>query len=169
MKKSSLLIALMLATLAGGWTLAPVPANADSGWSGRHRCCEGGHRMQRMAQILGLSAEQQTKIQEITNSERQTVAPLLEKLRTSREELRNAARAEKFDEAAVRKLAEAQAATRTELIVARARTRSQIQAVLTPDQRALAERIRPLLHERRGHRGDHDHRGRGFGPDGPEF
>ncbi len=165
MKKSSLLIALMLATLAGGWTLAPVTASADPGWAGHDRGPRCDHRMQRMAEVLGLSAEQQTQIQKITKSERETVAPLLEKLRASREELRNAAQAEKFDETAVRSIAAGQAATRTELIVARARTKAQIQAVLTSDQRALAEKLRPLLHERRGHRD----RGRGFGPDGPEL
>ena len=171
MKKSSLLIALMLATLAGGWTLAPAVASADTGCYSRNCYGRGpgdeGRHMPRMAEILGLSTEQQTKIKEILQQERQAVAPLQAQLQTSREQLREAAQADTFDEAAVRKLAETQAATRTELTVARLRTRHQVQAVLTPEQRDLAKRLRPLFREQRGHHGHHGHRGRGFGPNGP--
>jgi len=163
MKKSPLLIALMLAALAGGPTLAPVTAEADPGWAGHDRGPRCDHRLQRMAEVLGLSAEQQSQIQAIIQDERETVAPLEEKLQASRQELRAATQAENFDETAVRSIAAGQAATRTEMIVARARMQNRIHAILTPEQRAQAEKLRPLLHEGRGHRG------RDFGPDGPDL
>ena len=161
-KKSVLLIPLLLASLAGGWALNATSASANSGWGGRGHGPAEGHRMQRMAIVLGLSTEQQTQIEKIMENERQTVAPLLDQLRTSREELRKAALASTFDEAAVRNIAAAQASTRTELIVARAHTRNLIHAVLTPEQQALAEKLRLA----RGPRGPH---GGAPGPDGPEL
>lgn len=161
MKRTFLLIPLLLATLVGGLSLAPATADANVGRSGRGHGPEQGRQLQRMALVLGLSSEQQTQIQAILQSERQTVAPLLKSLRANREAVRKLAQAENFDEGAVRDLATAAAATRAELIVARARTQNRIHAVLTPEQRTLAAKLR-RTHGERGPR-------RGPGPDGPEL
>jgi protein CpxP len=111
-----------------------------------------GPRQERMARVLDLSAEQQAKIEAIRQEEREKTAPLRRAQREFREKLRAAAAADPFDEAAVRALAAGQAATRTELIVARARTQNRILALLTPEQRTLAEKLRPRPGERKGHR-----------------
>lgn len=56
-----------------------------------------------------------------------------------------------FDGAAVRALATRQNAARVELIVSRARVKSQIYALLTPEQRELAQKIRAEGKGRHGH------------------
>jgi periplasmic protein CpxP/Spy len=160
MKKSLLLLSLMLATLAGGWTLNPAAASANPGRAGHERGFEEGCHLQRMAVVLDLSDAQQAQIKAILQSERETTAPLRKSLQASREALRQAARADTFDEAAVHKLAASQAATRTELIVARVRTQNRIHALLTPAQRAKAEKLRPMGRE------GHGRRDRGPGPNG---
>jgi protein CpxP len=71
----------------------------------------------------------------------------------SREAMAEAVKAQPFDEGAVRSLAAAQAGIRTELTVARARMQNRIHAVLTPEQRILAEKLRPMMHDGKGPRG----------------
>jgi len=148
-RKPFLLIALLTAVLAGGLTLAPQTALAGPGsWF----CKSGpgdGPRMDRMAVILDLSEDQQDRIRAIREAGRRQAAPLLKTLAEERDQLRALTHADTFDEAAVRALAERHAATRSELIVIRARTRNQVHAVLTPEQRTLAEKLRP--HRGRGH------------------
>ena len=114
----------------------------------------------RMTRILDLSAEQQQQIQAIRETERENAAPLRKALFENRQKLHEAIQSETFDEAAVRALAAGQAENRTELIVSRARMQSRINKVLTSEQRALAEKLRPLLRKRQGpggrHHGDAD-------------
>lgn len=159
MKKSFLVTALLLTALAGASTLLPTLANASPGRAGQGP--GDGPRLHRMAQALGLSTEQQARIQEIIKEEGPALAPLQETLRTSREALHKAITIEPFDETAVRALASDQAATRTEMIVARARMQNRIQAVLTPEQRVLAEKLRAEHREGHGPRGRH---GEGWEP-----
>ena len=168
MKSGILIGALCLTMVIGVSVLAMAKAPPDgpeslvaeegspqAGWcegKGRHR----GHRLDMMAEVLDLTGEQRTQIKEIVAAERKATKPLVRQLREKRRELRTATESGAFDEAAVRSLAAGQAGTVTELIVAKARVKSKIFAVLTPEQRAKAEKIRPLWEGRRGHH-------RGFG------
>ncbi len=68
--------------------------------------------------------------------------PLVEKLKEARKEFRALTTAPTFDEAKVRSIAKGQSDTITELIVAKERMKSRIWGVLTPDQRAKAEKMR---------------------------
>ncbi len=105
--------------------------------------------MGKVGQVLGLSEAQQTQIQTILEAERTKAEPLRKQLQDSREQMRKLAQAETFDEAAVRALAAKKAEVNVELMVSRARTQNLVQAVLTPEQRELANKIRPLMQERR--------------------
>jgi len=105
----------------------------------------------RMVKRLGLSSDQQQKIETILESERATGKPIRQQLAAGREQMKAIVKAEPFDEAAVRTLATSQEAIRVELTVARARTRSQIYELLTPAQRDSAENW--LSGAGRGHRG----------------
>lgn len=164
MKSRILVIVLCLMVVAGAGVFAAAKAPPDgseslhseegapqAGWCeerGRH----SGHRLEMMAGVLDLTDEQRTQIQEIVAAEREAVKPLVGQLRGKRKELLAATRGAAFDEAAVRSLAAGQAGIFTELIVAKARMKSRIFAVLTPQQQAKAEKIRPLWEGRRGHR-----------------
>jgi protein CpxP len=154
MKKQLMMIAVLAVTLSGGLALQPAfaqrcdnPGNCEPGY-----CDKRGERMERMAEVLGLSAEQQQQIQSIRDEERALVAPLREQLSASREQMETAVKAQPFDEGAVRSLAAAQAGIRTELTVARARMQNRIHSVLTPEQRTLAEKLRPMVRGGKGGR-----------------
>ncbi len=152
MKKHLFIGALLTAALAAGPALATPPHSAGPGGDRPHRF-ESGHRQERMAAILGLSQEQQAQIKAIREEARRQTESLRQSLAADREKLRTLIDAVPFDETAVRMLAAGEVTAKTELLVARARTRNQIHAILTPEQRVLAEKLRPLLEERRGHRG----------------
>lgn len=109
----------------------------------------------RMADVLGLSEPQREQVRAILQAEREKTAPLRQAMGESQRQLRQAMHAATIDEAAIRTAVANQAQLRAELIISRARTRSQIHALLTPEQRALAEKLQPLLE---GGRGRHPHR-----------
>jgi protein CpxP len=166
MKSYVLVIALLAATLVSGSLYSAVSAPLegfgpdmaaenpdDRDPDGRGMA--GERSFARMAEVLDLSDEQQRQIKAIRESEREKAAPLREALAENRQKLHEAIQAESFDEAAVRVLAASQAQARTELIVARARMQSRINAVLTPEQRVLAEKLRPLMKKGEGPRGRH--------------
>jgi len=142
MNKRLAILTLLALTLAAIPAVAAPPGAFD----------RSGPRQERMARVLELTAAQQESIEGIRREERAKSAPLRQALAEGREQLRRLAEADSFDEAAVRALAASQAATRTELIVARTRAQNRIHALLTPEQRALAEKLRPEPGEHRGHR-----------------
>jgi Spy/CpxP family protein refolding chaperone len=157
MKKSFLVFTVLTAALVSGLFFQTAQVNAapsgDSPRMERGDRPEKGERfLARMTEVLNLSAEQQEKIKAIMDEHHAKVAPLRQSLDENRDKLRQAAKADTFDEAAVRTLATSQAATKTELMVERARMQHQINALLTPEQRKLAEE---MLDRGMHHRGDH--------------
>ena len=124
----------------------------EGGFPGKHRGMGPGNRFARMAKKLGLTETQQEQVKAILESEREKAAPLLQQLAENREKIRKAIEAEHLDEAAVRTLAASQNETRVELVVSRARAKSEIFALLTPEQRESARKLRPWGEGRHGHR-----------------
>lgn len=161
MKKSFLVITALAGALVGGLLFQPSPVSAapygDSPrWERGERPERDGTRfLARMTKTLDLSAEQQEQIKAIMEEHRNKVEPLRKNLDENRDKLRQATKADTFDEAAIRTLAAGQAAAKTELMVERARVKSQIHAVLTPEQRKLVEDKVERMMERRG--GDRQH------------
>ncbi len=121
-----------------------------------------GFFIQRMAAQLGLSEEQQTRIRQIMEEERATAEPLMRQLKAVHDQLRPLGNDGVFNEAQVRVLAQQQAQTMTELIVAKERTKARVAAVLTPEQRERAKQMLERFHQRM-HDGPRWHHGRGFG------
>lgn len=119
-------------------------------WS--RRGMDPGQRLARMAKALDLTEAQQEQIRAILTSEREKTEPLRKKLAETREKIRKAVETGPFDEAAVRALAESRNEARVELIVSRARAGSRIFALLTPEQRERARKLRPWGAGRHGHR-----------------
>ncbi|MGE0388171.1 MAG: Spy/CpxP family protein refolding chaperone [Gammaproteobacteria bacterium] len=95
---------------------------------------EGGMLMH-MVQSLDLTREQRDRIGVITDAARPKMRSIMFDMMDQRKALHDAARAEQFDEAAIRKLADAHGRSMSEMIVLKARTRSQVDAVLTAEQR----------------------------------
>jgi Spy/CpxP family protein refolding chaperone len=99
----------------------------------------------RIKKALGLSDAQQAKFEGILQAERDKSAPLQQKLEVNRKWFRQMELAAKFYETEVRTIATSQAQLIAEMIVARVRAQNQIHSLLTPKQRAIAEKLRPPM------------------------
>lgn len=170
MRKS--VIALSLLTTLGGFGLLTSPAMAFGQPDGpppaspamAEKSDDLGPFRGKLAEVLDLTPQQQEQIRTILKAEKESTAPLRQSLMENRKKLQEVIEAEPFDEKAVRTLAASQSETRIEMIVNRARVQNQIQAVLTPEQRELAKKLRPLMQERfQNDRPHHPGPGPGFG------
>jgi periplasmic protein CpxP/Spy len=94
------------------------------------------HMIGFFADYLDLTDAQQAQAKQILGKERPTAEPLIAQLAQTHQKMRTLEEASTFDEAAVRTLATKQAQTMTELIVQKARIKSELMALLTPDQKA---------------------------------
>jgi Spy/CpxP family protein refolding chaperone len=113
-----------------------------------------------MTDTLDLTDVQQTQAKAILDKEKANFEPLMQQLADGHKQMRALEEGSTFDEAAVRSLATQHAQTITELIVTKARVKSELFAILTPDQKAKATRIMSR-HEDRMMR--HMHGGEGPG------
>jgi periplasmic protein CpxP/Spy len=144
-KKFFIVTAIVLAVAAG--LASAVAQVTHSGRHGRH----SGWMLQRMAAELNLTEAQQAQIKNILQAEKAKTQPLRQQLRQNRlAQDGNATGA--FDEARVRAFADKQAQLMSDLTVERARAKSQIFAVLTPDQRQKAVALMQERQQRRQHR-----------------
>jgi len=142
-----------------------------------------GEMLSHMTRQLGLSEDQQTKVMLILASDREKSVPLLQKLREQYKQLQTAIKAEPWDEAAIRPIAAKLSQAEIELTVSRARVRSRINALLTPEQKTRVENQPPAprrgekpnppsceqshLHHHPPPTGDDEQR-HDYGPDGEE-
>lgn len=151
MKKQIFLGAVLAAVLAGSCltSVATAAAGKRTSRAGSGDCQQEGEGsrgdgfLKKMAKELKLTAAQQEKVAAVIAADREKSAPLREKLDAARKQLHEVATAEPFDEAAVRSLAVKKAEMEVDMTVSRAKTRNSINALLTPEQRAKAEKMRP--------------------------
>lgn len=165
MKRRILIVTLSLVTLLssalyvaasppGGPCNGPCDGHCDGPGDGKEQL--GGRFLERMTKILDLTEAQQASIKKVLAAEQEKTAALHEKKQENRQQLRSAEEAKPFDENAIRVLAEQRGAIEAELTIARARAHSQIDALLTPEQRELAAKLRPAPGERhKGRKGGH--------------
>lgn len=146
-KRSTLIAALILALAVGAGT-----AIAWGGPGGHGGAFHGGpgaalRGVMRIMHRLDLSEEQRDAILKILDNARTQIQPHREALQEGRQQMR-ALDPSSFDEAAVRAIAESQAKEIEEIMVIGQRARSQVWAVLTPEQREEAKKIRSEMEER---------------------
>ena len=127
----------------------------QNGWFGAHRQGRG----EIVAEIIGLTEEQQEQIAAIREEERSSNEALREKLWDYKDQMREMTDAGTFDEKAIRAIAKEKAEVQAEMAVARARMQSRVHAIMTPEQQELAKNFRS---ERQNKRGKH-RRGAGGG------
>jgi Spy/CpxP family protein refolding chaperone len=101
-----------------------------------------GHRGRHFGRMLGISARyleltdaQKTQMKDIMTKEKPTIQPLMQQLAQNRQQMRQLESAATFDENKVRALATQQSQTMAELIVQKARIKSELMQVLTPEQK----------------------------------
>jgi protein CpxP len=165
MKRRILIVTLSLITLLGsalyvaaappgGSCNGPCAGDCDGPRAGKEQ--HGGRFLERMTKILDLSEAQQASIKKVLAAEEEKIASLHEKKQEIRQQLRQAETVKPFDENAIRVLAEQRGAIEAELTIVRAKMHSQIDALLTPEQRELAAKLRSERGEKhKGRKGGH--------------
>ena len=102
-----------------------------------------------LARALDLSEAQRKQIDSIVDEQRGLNHARMKKERALREQLRGIEEAFPFNEVALQGAAQKLAALEVERLVSRAKTHARIEALLTPAQRSLAERLRPRKEDAR--------------------
>ncbi len=122
-----------------GFTMLAVAAFGQSvvrtAGPGRHGAGLGG-MLAFFGDYLDLTDAQRTQMKAILAKEKPTIQPLIEQLAQGHQQMRQLEEAATFDEAKVRTLATQQSQTATELMVQKARIKSELVQVLTADQKA---------------------------------
>ncbi len=141
-KKSILLAAIFMALAAG------LAASASAQHRGMGFGRNNGWMLKQMTKQLDLTEAQQTQIKGIMAGEKTKINPVMQQLR-QHQRAEDANMNGSFDENQARAFANKQAQLMTDLIVEKERMRSQVYAVLTPEQRQKALQ---LMQERQQHR-----------------
>jgi Spy/CpxP family protein refolding chaperone len=143
MHKKSIILAAILMALAAGLATTAFGQYRGMGF-GRNN----GWMLKHMAKQLNLTEAQQTQIKGIMADEKTKIKPMVQQLRQN-QQAEDANVNGSFDENQARTFANKQAQLMTDLIVEKERMRSQVYAVLTPEQRQKALQ---LMQERQQHR-----------------
>jgi len=93
------------------------------------------------AHKLDLTDAQQSQLRDILAKEKPSLKPLFLQLSQTRHQLRQLEESDAFNEAQVRTLAAQQSQVMTELIVQKARIKSEMLQVLNPDQKTRFKEI----------------------------
>jgi protein CpxP len=136
---SSLALGLAPAAFAQG---GPGPMQ---GGPGMHEGQMHGHGDMRgrggLMRELNLTEAQQDQIFKIHHEQEPAFRDQMKKVRAARQDLHKLALAERYDEAAVRRAADAQAKAASDLAVMHAQTLHRVREILTPEQRARFEQM----------------------------
>ena len=167
MKKKILIPTLIIGALVTGSLAIAGSGNCGSAGGGKgHEAMSYeqheermGQRLEKMGAILELTEEQKSQFETIFNQQWQEKQLLREQMQASQDEMREARIATNFNEADFRSKAAKQAELKTELMVAKAKMKQQVYALLTPEQQEKADTLSGMMGGRdKGHHG-----GRGFG------
>ena len=131
---------LLRSTLALTLVALPLAAQAGPGPRGQ---------VQRMARILRLTDEQKASIRAIHEKHGADMAARRESARQAQAALGAALQDPAAPEGQLRELHDRASAARFQMLLARRAVHQEVQAVLTPEQRAKAEALRDLARERR--------------------
>jgi protein CpxP len=143
MHKKSIILAAIFMALAAGLATTAFAQHRGMGF-GRNN----GWMLKHMTKQLNLTESQQTQIKGIMAGEKNKLKPMMQQLRQN-QQAEDANINGNFDENQARAFANKQAQLMTDLIVEKERMRSQVYAVLTPEQRQKALQ---LMQERQQHR-----------------
>jgi Spy/CpxP family protein refolding chaperone len=149
-RRTKWIIALLAVTLVGAVAVSQTVKRIHRRGMGFEQ-----HMLSVMTDYLDLTDAQQAQVKQIFDNEKPNITPLMQQLKQSHQQLRQLEESGTFDEAKVRTVASQQAQTLTDLIVEKAKIKSQIFNVLTPEQKTKAVRFMDR-HERRMERHFHD-------------
>lgn len=156
MKSKNILIngVLSMIIVASGTALAERPGfGHHSGQNNERPSRAGGHQgfnqkgsafdRARKASRLQLTDEQREEIKAIHEAARDLTQPIADQLVSNHDEIKGLIKTVPYDEAAVQELATAQGELHSQLVVSRANTKVAVFAILTDEQKAIAEEGKP--------------------------
>lgn len=146
--KNFTVTAALVATVA----MLPTTAPAFMGDDGQP---PAGKHFKKMAQELGLTAEQKQQIKEVFAKHKPQAEPLMKQLMTERRALRELVQADTVDEAAIKAQAAKIAGVQGDLAVLRAHGFKEIRALLTPEQAAKAKELQAKRDKKMAERANH--------------
>lgn len=111
-----------------------------------------------MARHLDMTEEQKAQLRDVLDAARPEADRLADAMIDSRQAMKTLRKSETFSEDEIRAIADQQGRLTADMIVLHARVRSQIGAILTPDQRERLEKMRKR-HRGKGHHGRGAHNG----------
>ena len=144
--KKALIAFLVIAVLGLGAVFIFAQKAKREGFGGRMGF--GGRGFERIAEKLNLSDEQKTQVKTILEDSKTRVKPLMESMRESRQQAENLGTDGTFNEEQVNQIANRQSETMKQLFIEKEKTKAQIFAVLTPEQRVEAAKMKELFKER---------------------
>lgn len=161
LRPTALVATLLAVTLLPAALLAQPPGRGGSpggmgpmgggpGHFGPHAGGPGSmeHRLDRLAERLGLTPEQRDSIAAIRASFRDTLTAQRQATFELHQSLRGKVHADTLDETAIRATAEQLAQAQADLAVTQAQMLQQVRQVLTPEQLAQLDGLRQLRQER---------------------
>ena len=159
---NKLITTLLVSSLAMGGIAVAHADSEHSGKSEHHgkHCKKGkmgnkfGMRIERMAKKLDFSESQLKQAREIQAKYQPQMQTLYDKKKATRQELRAVMHADNIDQAAVKKLAQQQGDLNAQKIILRSQMRTEINKVLTAEQRTKMEEMRKNRGEK--HYGEHE-------------
>jgi len=141
--RSKVLTSLLAATLTAG------AAFAQGGAKAQFRGGDAGqHILNFYSDYLDLTDAQQAQMKAILTQEKPIIAPMVQQLAQTHQQLRQLEESGAFDEAKVRSVAAQQTQTMVDLIVEKARVKSQMMQVLTADQKAKLQKLESRREQR---------------------
>jgi len=146
--KKALIVFLIMAFVGVGAALIFGQKGRSERSGGRGFGGFGGRGFERLAAKLNLSDEQKTQVKTILEESKTRVQPLTAALRENRKQSENLGIDGAFNEEQVNQLAAGQAETMRQLFIEKERAKAQVFAVLTPEQRAEAAKMKELFRER---------------------
>jgi len=139
MMKKGLIILLVMAILGTGAVFIFAQKGKREGFGPMGF---GGRGFERIAQKLNLTDEQKTQVKTILEDSKTRVKPLMETMRENHSLAEKLGTDGSFDEEQVNRIADSQSETMKQLFIEKEKTKAQIFAVLTPEQRAEAAKIK---------------------------
>ena len=127
------LLAVVLSVAMGTVAFSQTVVKTHQGMG--HRGGFSAHMLGFYTDYLDLTDAQQAQMKDILSKGKPTIGPLMQQLAQGRQQMKALEQAGSFDEAKVRAAASQQTQTMTELMVQKARIKSELMAVLTSDQK----------------------------------
>lgn len=137
MKKITAAI-LAVTILAVGVGLVFAQRGGDKGFGGKHHGEFMERIFERISEELNLSEEQKTQARQVLETSKTRIQPIMEQLKAGHQTAKTLGTDGTYNEAQVTALANSQAELTKQLIIEKEKTKAQLFAILTPEQRQTA-------------------------------